>query len=386
MYDFDHCPDRWNSRSFKYSPSVMKKRMGKDDLWPLWVADMDFMCAPAIIAAVKERADHGLFGYTTMADDDALRGALYRWLKRRFRWDLKKDWILYSPGVVNSIFYLISSLCKPGERVILQNPVYPPFRSVIKDAGLDWVDNRLQLTEEQGQFSYRMDLQDLEEKAADPANRVFLLCSPSNPGGRVWTRDELLQVKDICQRHGVFVISDEIHGDLIYPEYNHTSWGTLGQDEEWAVLVSPSKTFNIPGLNTSFAVIPDQNLRKRFDAAKYRLHGAMENPFGLAAALAAYEKGEDWLEELLVYLKGNYDLVKENLSSPFRLIKQEGTYLAWIDASALGSDEAICSYLYDHRKLGLQMGRDFGPGGEGFVRLNFALPREQLIKVLEKMR
>jgi len=364
----------------------MKKRMGKEDLLPLWVADMDFQCAPAIIEAVRECAAHGLFGYTTMADDHALREALSRWLKRSFQWKVQEDWILYSPGVVNSIFYLISAICKPGEKVILQNPVYAPFRSVIKDAGLEWVDNRLRVVEEQGELLFRMDFQDLEEKAADPANKVFLLCSPSNPGGRVWNRDELLQVKDICQRHGVFVISDEIHGDLVYPEYRHTSWGTLGQEEGWAVLVSPSKTFNVPGLGTSFAIIPDGNLRRRFDAAKYRLHGAMENPFGLAAALAAYEKGEAWLKELLVYLKGNYDLVKESLPSSFRLFRQEGTYLGWIDASSLGTDEIIKSYFYDQRKLGLQMGRDFGPGGEGFVRLNFALPRAQLMKVLEKMQ
>lgn len=380
---FDTCPDRKDSHSFKYSRSVMKARLGRSDLEPLWVADMDFPCPEPVVSAIKKRAEHPLFGYTTMADDPEIPEALTRWLLQRFQWEAPQEWVLYSPGVVNSMYYLVASLCNPGDRVLLQNPVYPPFRNLVKDAGCQWVDNRLVWNEETRR--YDMDLEDLEKKAADPLVKLMLLCTPSNPGGRIWTEEELKAVAEICRRQGVFVVSDEIHADLTFPGKRHLPWGKIAEDDQWAVLFSPSKTFNIPGLGTSFALIPNGEIRRKFQRKKYSSHGAMENPFGLVAAKAAYLKGAAWLDELREYLFGNYQLLQQHLPEKLIPAVQDGTYLAWINAQALGSSQEIKRFFFDQRGLGIQMGTDFGPGGEGFIRLNFALPRKKLEAVLEKI-
>jgi len=363
----------------------MKSKLGTSDVHPLWVADMDFRCPPMVIDALKQRAEEGIFGYTTLADDAYLFRAASAWQKRRLHWDIPVEWMEYSPGVVNSIFYLVSVLCDPGDRVILQNPVYPPFRSVIKDGGLEWVDNRLIEKEVDGQSQYCFDLEDLKLKAADPHNKVLLLCSPSNPGGRVWNKDELLAVKEIADQNDLFVISDEIHSDLVFPGITHMPWGKISSDENWAVLFSPSKSFNIPGLSTSFAVIPNESLRQKFVLKKYHLHGAMENPFGLVAALAAYQSADPWMDELKEYLQENYRLLKDALPSNISIFRQQGTYLAWLDVQALGGIEDIKQFFFKDRGLGVQLGRDFGPGGKNFVRFNFALPRPKLKELLQRL-
>jgi cystathionine beta-lyase len=300
-------------------------------------------------------------------------------------WLVDTPWISYSPGVVNSIYYLVQALCEPGDGVIVQNPVYGPFRSVIKDAKCNWINNQmLKIQGPRGPY-YQMDLEDLEKKAADPKNKILLLCSPSNPGGRVWTMEELTAVRDICHRHEVFVISDEIHGDLIFPGERHIPWGLMDSTENWAVLISPSKTFNVPGLGTSFCIIKNKKLRDQFNLIKYHNHGAMENPFGLVAAKAAYAKASPWLNELKEYLKGNYELIDRSIPDNIKLYRQEGSYLAWMDVSSMGSVKKIKEYFYEQRSLGVQLGEDFGPGGEGHVRLNFALPSRVLKEILKRI-
>lgn len=384
MSYFDQSVHRRGTHSFKYSDQIMQKKLGRSDVQPLWVADMDFLCPPPVIEAVKKCAERGLYGYSTSIDDQELFSLVLKWYSEMGLSSSIKD-ISYSPGVVNSIFYLLKILCEPGDGVIVQNPVYGPFRAVVKD--VDCVPLNNQLVEVDGPEGprYEMDYADLEEKAALPTTKAMILCSPSNPAGRVWSMEELSRMEEICRKHNVFVISDEIHADLTFPGVSHIPWASVAKDQNWALLVSPSKTFNIPGLGTSFAIFPISKLKQQFEIVLHKNHGAMENAFGLAAAKAAYSQGRPWLLELQNYLQQNYQLVRERLPREFHCFDQQGTYLAWIDFRSLGNQKDIEHFLYEERGLGLQRGLDFGPGGAGFMRLNYAIPRQELVRVLNKM-
>lgn len=377
-FDFDHIIDRRDTGSMKWDT-------GDKDLLPLWVADMDFTAPPAVIEALKTRVDHGIFGYAAPSKD--LDGLLCGWLKRRHGWETDPEHYRFCPGVVPAVNILIQAMTQPGDKVILQTPVYYPFFEAVRNNGRQIFENPLAFDGQR----YEMDFDDLEAKASDPRATLLVLCSPHNPVGRVWTREELERLGRICAENGVFVVADEIHCDLIHRGFRHVPFASLGDDfaRNSATCVAPSKTFNLAGLQYSTVIIPDGKARQRFTNIMVSLGIKRSNLIGLAAAEAAYRDGEAWLEALLDYLGGNLalvrDFVKERLEG-VRLIEPEGTYLAWLDFSALGlSQEDLEKLMREKAKVWLDEGYIFGSGGPGFERVVLACPRKILREALERI-
>lgn len=384
-YNFDEVVDRKNTNSIKWNAELMKKAFGKEDLLPLWVADMDFKCPQPVIQAVAEIAEKGIFGYSDRTG--SYYDAVINWYKKRQQWTIEKEWIVYSPGVVPALYYAIQSFCNPGDKVIVQNPVYYPFFSAIKDNGCKPVFNRLFLRE----GKYRMDFEDLEEKAKDPKVKLLLLCSPHNPVGRVWTQDELRMLGDICIRNNVFVISDEIHSDLVYKGFVHYPFASLSERfaQNSITCTSSSKTFNMAGLQISNIIIPNKSIRREFRNTMGKTANIFPNIFGITACTAAYEKGEEWLDQLMGYLQNNVDFIDEFLKKKLpevKWIRPEATYLAWFDFRAVEPDEKKLEEMMRKKaNVLLDEGYIFGKGGAGFERINFACPREILQEALERM-
>jgi cystathionine beta-lyase len=377
-FDFDHIIDRRDTGSMKWDT-------GDKDLLPLWVADMDFTAPPAVIEALKTRVDHGIFGYAAPSKD--LDGLLCGWLKRRHGWETDPEHYRFCPGVVPAVNILIQAMTQPGDKVILQTPVYYPFFEAVRNNGRQIFENPLAFDGQR----YEMDFDDLEAKASDPRATLLVLCSPHNPVGRVWTREELERLGRICAENGVFVVADEIHCDLIHRGFRHVPFASLGDDfaRNSATCVAPSKTFNLAGLQYSTVIIPDDKARQRFTNIMVSLGIKRSNLIGLAAAEAAYRDGEAWLEALLDYLGGNLalvrDFVKERLEG-VRLIEPEGTYLAWLDFSGLGfSKEELEKLMLEKAKVWLDEGYIFGSGGPGFERVVLACPRKVLREALERI-
>jgi len=385
-YDFDTLTDRSNTNSIKWEPSVLKRMFGREDLLPLWVADMDFKCPQPVIEALTERARHGIFGYSEPSED--YYEAIIDWNRRRNNWNISKEWFVYTPGVVPAVNYLIHTFIRPGDKVIIQNPVYYPFANSIRKNGRQLVDNPLVL---EGS-SYRMDFEDLEGKAKDPLAKILILCSPHNPVGRVWTREELTRLGEICIENDVLVISDEIHSDLILKGHTHTPFAVISEDfaENSVVCTAPSKTFNLAGLQLSNIFIPNIKLRREFRQTMERLSLTRPNTFAITAATAAYREGEEWLEQLLEYLKGTVSWVRDFIEKELpgvSLIEPEGTYLAWLDFRALEPDpKALEKLMLEKAKIALDEGYIFGPGGEGFERINLACPRSLVEKAFKAIR
>lgn len=377
-FDFDHIIDRRDTGSMKWDT-------GEKDLLPLWVADMDFSAPPAVIEALKSRVDHGIFGYAAPSKD--FDSILCDWLQRRHGWKADPGHFCFCPGVVPAVNILIQALTQPGDKVILQTPVYYPFFEAVRNNGRQILENRLAFDGQR----YEMDFEDLEAKAADPRATLLVLCSPHNPVGRVWTREELERLGRICAENGVFVVADEIHGDLIHRGHRHIPFASLGDGfaRNSATCVAPSKTFNLAGLQFSTIIIPDGTARQRFANIMVSLGIKRSNLMGIAAAEAAYRDGEPWLEALLDYLGGNLALVrnfvKERLEG-VRLIEPEGTYLAWLDFSGLGlSQEELEKLMLEKAKVWLDEGYIFGSGGPGFERIVLACPRSILREALERI-
>lgn len=376
-YDFDRGVDRRASGSYKWD-----SRSGVE--LPLWVADMDFATAPAIVEALRRRVDHGVFGYTKVGDDyyDAVCG----WFERRHGWKIRPSDIIYTSGVVPAISAVIKALTEPGDKVIVQTPVYNCFFSSIRNNGCEALANPLRYTGE----SYEMDFDDLERKVADPRARVLLLCNPANPAGRVWSRDELLRLARICKANGVTVVSDEIHCELVFKPYRYTPYGSLPEEFAGCAVscVSPSKAFNIAGLQIADIVAPDAAMRRRIDRAININEVCDVNPFGVAATIAAYNHGEAWLEALLDYLRSNYEAMAEYCARhlpAFTLCRLEGTYLVWMDVRALGIPSAqLEELLIDDCGLWLNAGTMYGADGEGFMRWNIACPRHRLMEAIRR--
>lgn len=376
-YDFDRGVDRRASGSYKWD-----SRSGVE--LPLWVADMDFATAPAIVEALRRRVDHGVFGYTKVGDDyyDAVCG----WFERRHGWKIRPSDIIYTSGVVPAISAIIKALTEPGDKVIVQTPVYNCFFSSIRNNGCEALANPLRYTGE----SYEMDFDDLERKAADPRARLLLLCNPANPAGRVWSRDELLRLARICKANGVTVVSDEIHCELVFKPYRYTPYGSLPEEFAGCAVscVSPSKAFNIAGLQIADIVAPDAAMRRRIDRAININEVCDVNPFGVAATIAAYKHGEAWLEALLDYLHANYEAMAEYCARhlpSFPLCRLEGTYLVWMDVRALGIPSAqLEELLIDDCGLWLNAGTMYGADGEGFMRWNIACPRHRLMEAIRR--
>jgi len=362
----------------------MKQITGYDDLIPLWVADMDFACAPEIVKALQERAKHPIFGYTSPTE--GFYTGLMKWMDKRHGWKgVEKDWILWTPGVVAGFSLAIQAYSQPGDKILIQPPVYYPFKNQILGTGRQIVENPL--IDKGGR--YEMDFEDLEKKI-DDRTKMIILCSPHNPVSRVWKREELEKLAKICKEKDILIISDEIHNDLILGDIEHTCIASLNEDtlQRTVTFVAPSKTFNLAGLTNGDAIIPNKKLRDDF-AAQLRKGSGHSNIFGLTAQDAAFNHGEAWLDELLEYLKGNHEYLKKFLAEKlpgFKLYPLEGTYLAWVDCSCLGMDDkALSDFMLQKAKLWLDDGTLFGTGGSMFMRINLACPRSILKKALESL-
>ena len=384
-YNFDEVTDRRNTDSMKWSPSYLEKHFGSADCIPLWVADMDFRTAQPVVDAVAARAQHGIFGYA-LADDEFYE-AVINWQQRRNGWDIQRNWILFSPGVVPALWHIVKTFCSPGDKVIVQSPVYYPFYKVIEDNGCCVVNNRL--INNDGR--YEMNFDELEKQVADGSVRMMILCSPHNPVGRVWNADELRRVSEICMANDVLLVSDEIHSDLIYRPNVHIPVASLSEKLMMNTItcMAPSKTFNLAGVQVSDIIVPD-SLKRRKLAASFKSAGVMPNVFGLAAQTAAYNEGEEWLEQLIEYLSGNLDYMQEFIASQMPKVKfrrPEGTYLAWLDFSEYGFNaEHLKARMRQRAGLALDDGYIFGDGGEMCQRINFACPRSILTKAMNALK
>lgn len=379
-YDFDEIIPRRGTNSYKWDSAA------NADVLPMWVADMDFHTAPAIVKALQRRVLHGIFGYTRVPD--SYYKAVTDWFGRRHGWTIQKDWIIYTSGVVPAISAIIKALAEPGDHVLVQTPVYNCFFSSIRNNGCQCVSNPLIRTGD----SFIIDYEDLERKAADPKAKILLLCNPHNPAGRVWTRDELLRIGNICLRNGVTVVSDEIHCELTYPGHDYTPFASLSEQFllNSVTCLSPSKAFNIAGLQIANIVSASESMRRKIDKAININEVCDVNPFGVEATIAAYNEGEDWLDALTAYLESNYLFMKEfcrNHLPDFPIATLEGTYLVWMDCSTLHiASEKLEHLLVEQAGLWLNAGTMYGAEGEGFMRWNIACPRSTLIKGLERFR
>lgn len=376
-YDFDKTIDRRATNSYKWDSAP-------EGVLPMWVADMDFRTAPAIIDALQKRVAHGIFGYTRVPD--AYYDAVTSWFSRRHGWDIDREWIIYTSGVVPAVSAVIKALTVPGDKVIVQTPVYNCFFSSIRNNGCEIVSNPLCRTAD----TYEMDFDALERCAADPRTKVMLLCNPHNPAGRVWTPDELTRLGNICLRNGVTVVADEIHCELVYQGFKYTPFASLSDAflHRSVTCVSPSKAFNIAGLQIANIVAFDNDLRSRIDKAININEVCDVNPFGVAATIAAYNEGEEWLNQLVDYLHGNYEAMAEFCRRElpeFPITRLEGTYLVWMDCSSLGMpSDALEHALLDDARLWLNAGTMYGAEGEGYMRWNIACPRSVMLDGLNR--
>jgi len=381
-WNFDHIIERRGTGSVKWDAA--DHLFGASDVLPMWVADMDFASPAPIVEALQRRLDHGVFGYQVDDSESALE-AVADWLLRRQGWKVEASWLSSTAGVVSALRVAVAAFTKPGDGVIIQPPVYHPF---FECAGHD---RRLLLNplRETPEGDYCMDLEDLEQKARDA--RMLVLCSPHNPVGRVWNRAELSAVAEIAARHDLFVVSDEIHGDLIFGGRNHVPYASLeGVDpSRTAVLLAPSKTFNLAGLDTSLAALPDDTARRRFRETQRNQGAGKANILGVTAMEAAYREGEPWLMALLEYLEANARYLCEFVSARLpgiRVREPEGTYLAWLDCRDLGLDDtALEAFFSRQARVGLNRGAMFGSLGQGHMRLNFGTPRALLQQGLNRM-
>ena len=393
--DFEQEVDHYGVNSIKWEFMVDDRELkhwdltdpdlGDQSILPMWVADMDFLAAPPIVEAVTRRAQRGLYGYASKTD--SYLSAVCGWMARRKAWAVDPEWILMMPGVVTALHVIVRHFTAPGDKVLIQRPVYHPFTFSIENNQREVASSALRLTGDR----YEMDFDDLAEKAADPAAKLAILCSPHNPVGRVWSREELTRYAEICSENGVRVIADELHSDLIMPGGQFVSYGTLDEQflKDVFVCTAPSKTFSLAGLQTSNIIVPDAELRDelRIELRALGLWGT--NPFGLVGTEAAYNHGEPWLEQVIDYIWGNLEYLdnylKSRLSS-MKLIPIEGTYLAWIDCRGLGLDGAALNRLMmDDARVYVDGGHIFGPEGEGFVRVNVACRRQTLEQALARI-
>ena len=379
-YNFDELISRRGTNSYKWDSAA------DAGVLPLWVADMDFRTAPAITEALARRVAHGIFGYTRVPE--AYYNAVTGWFARRHVWHFKKEWMIYTSGVVPAISAIIKALARPGDKVLVQTPVYNCFFSSIRNNGCEAACSPLLRTGD----TYRMDFDDLERKAADPAVKLMLLCNPHNPAGRVWTREELTRLGEICLRHDMTVVADEIHCELVFPEYTYTPFASISEEfqRRSVACVSPSKAFNIAGLQIANIVAADDGMRERIDRAININEVCDVNPFGVEATIAAYNEGEEWLTQLIGYLKGNYEFMKDYCAKhlpDFPTAKLEGTYLVWMDCSVLHiPSEELERQLVEQARLWLNAGAMYRSPKEGFMRWNIACPRQRLAEALDRFR
>ena len=383
-YNFNERIDRSENHSAKWAEMEMK--FGRSDLIPMWVADMDIKAAPEIVESMKKKVEQEIFGYVYRPD--SYYKTATEWLKKRFGYEISPSSLIHSPGVVPSMSILVKMLTKTTDKILIQTPVYPPFASAVKDNGRELVENQL-IKDEKGY--YTIDFEDLEKKLSLDEVKLFILCNPHNPVGRVWKKEELLKMGELCKKYNVRILADEIWRDLIMPGYKHTSMASLskGIEDITITLFSPTKSFNLAGLQASFAIFPRAEERKEFDNILGQMDVKRNNPFSLVAFETAYEKCEDWLEELILHIDGNMqyvvDFIAEKLPE-IKVVKPEGTYLMWLDFNGTKiPQDKIQEFLINEAKVAMNDGGSFGSNGKGFARMNVACPRYMVEEAMERI-
>ena len=381
-FNFDKIIDRTNNFSAKWSE--MNKNFGTNNLLPMWVADMDFLTAPCVMEALKDRLEQGIFGYTTRPS--SYNESIVNWLDNRFSWKINQEWLMFSPAVITSISLLIQNLTQKNDKIMIQEPVYSPFHNIVESNERSLVISPLVKLDD---GSYVMDYEDIEAKIKDV--KVFILCNPHNPVGRVWTREELTRLGEICLKHNVLVISDEIHSDIILKNHKHTPFASISKEfsENTITCMAPTKTFNLAGLQSSFLVISNPYYYEVMDKAFSILDIKRNNAFSLVATEAAYNYGEDWLYELIKYIEDNVDFAIDYIKNhmpQLKVKKPEGTYLLWVDFSNLNVDKKdLKNALINKGRIALSDGSSFGIGGDGYYRINLACPRSMVLEGLKRI-
>lgn len=378
IFDFDTLPNRRETESVKW------RLFGDENTLPMWVADMDFRSPPAVIKALRERVDHGVFGYALPLD--GLKESIVDWLITRHNWEVSPEHLVLIPGVVGGFNLAAHTVANVGDGVVVQTPNYGPFFGVAKNANLVQQETQL-LQDEDGQYSIDYDA---FEAALTGRSRIFMLCNPQNPTGRVFRRDELEKMAEICLQNDIIICSDEIHSDLVFSGHPHIPIASLSPEvaEKTITLIAPSKTFNIAGLSASIAIIPNDDLRVKYERSTKGLLGHV-NLLGMIAARAAYQDGAPWLDALLKYLENNRDYLVEYVNNQLPGLKMtvpEGTYLGWIDCRGAGIEEEAAEFFKKEANVLVNGGAWFGKGGEGFIRINFGCPRSMLVEALDKMK
>ena len=382
QFDFDKPVDRREVPALKTHPIVLGK--DGDLLFPAGVADMDFEVAPPIKKALERRLTHGVFGYEAVPE--GLITALTDWLQRHHRWDVMPEHVLRAPNALNSLAIAASLFSEPGDGIIVQPPVFFDFYNIIRENHREIVRNPLVLKDGR----YEMDFDDLEAQASKPQNTILFLCNPHNPVGRAWSREELLKLGQICSRHGVLVVSDELHGDIVYPGHRYVPFASLNAAfaEQSITILSPAKTFNIASCCCAFTVVSDEERRAAFQTENSRLTTNKNNAFASVAMEAAYREGEEWLEAVLTYLQGNLSVLRERISTidGVQIIEPDATFLVWMDFRALALDpEELQAMLRHNANWAITRGSSFGQEGTGFVRLNIACQRDRLAKAMDDL-
>lgn len=389
-YNFDKIINRKGTNCLKYDFAVERGKPA--EVLPLWVADMDFQVSEEITKSLHAAVEHGIYGYTQ--PKDPYYNAIMNWMKKNHQWETKREWIVKTPGVVFALGAAVKAFTKPGDAVLIQNPVYYPFTNIIRDNDRRVIDNTLvyekRVTE--GKSQYSIDYEDFERKIVQENIKLFILCNPHNPVGRVWTREELQYLGEICLRHHVIVVSDEIHNDFVYPGFEHTVFANVDPRfaEFTVTCTAPSKTFNLAGLQISNIFIPNETLREAFQKEIDKTGYDEPNALGAVACEAAYRGGQEWLDQLRAYLFENLNFLRAYLQEKIpqiHLVEPEGTYLVWLDCSELGiSGKELDQFIVEKAGLWLDGGAMFGPSGADFQRVNIACPRATLELALDKLK
>ena len=381
-YNFDEIIDRDNTASVKFD--LRKKVFGKEDIIPMWVADMDFKTPDFVIDVLKKRLEHPILGYSFRPD--SYYHSIINWVKRRHQWDIEKEWISFSPGIVPAINMAIMAYTVPGDKIVVQPPVYHPFFSAISNNNRVQVENPLKLQDGR----YFIDFKDLEQKLQDA--KMILLSNPHNPGGSVWTKEELQKLGELCVENDVLIMADEIHADLVFRPAKFVPMASVSPaiKKNTVTFIAPSKTFNMAGLATSSVITSNPLLKEKYDQILDTIHIGMGNIFGTIASEVAYNYGDEWLDELLVYLSQNMNFVEQYISKEIhdiKVIRPEGTYLMWLDCSGLNlKNKDLKDFMIHDAGLGFNDGRMFGTGGDQFMRMNVACPRQTLEIALNKLK
>ncbi len=385
VYDFNQTIDRKGSNSVKWDENTLGELFTREDALPLWIADMDFKVADPILESMEEVLEHGIFGYSTRPD--SYYQSIIDWMDRRFDWKIEKDWIVYTPGVIPAINYILQEFTEEGDKVLVQDPVYNPFKEVSKKNSCEIVNNRL--IEKDGEYFLDLDL--FRQQAKDEKLKVFIFCSPHNPIGKLWSEEEIMEMMEICWQEDILVISDEVHNDLIYKNRHHHVTAKLAEKYRDNIITctAPSKTFNLAGLQSSNIIISNKEIRERFLKRLDLNSIGSQNPLSIVAVEAAYNHGENWLNQLMEYLEGNIEFIEDYLEENLpraRFRRPDGGYLAWVDLRDYEDEDSDIYEKIGQAAVAFNPGKWFGQGGQGFVRINMATSRENIKKALDRLK